>query len=89
MPLQGKIDPGALHHLPNLGPNIERYLRDVGIESSDDLRRIGAVRAFKRIRKANVSHQAARQLLARLMGAIEGKNWRLCAKKAARDIVNT
>lgn len=40
---------GALQSLPNVGPKLEQQLRDVGIESIEQLREAGAKEAWLRI----------------------------------------
>jgi len=36
--------------LPNLGPAMDRYLAEIGLETAEELRTLGAVEAFARLR---------------------------------------
>lgn len=36
--------------LPNLGPAMDRYLSEIGVETAEDLRGLGAVEAYARLR---------------------------------------
>lgn len=36
--------------LPNLGPAMDRYLAEIGIETAEELRALGAVEAYARLR---------------------------------------
>ena len=50
---------GELSGLPNIGPKIEEQLKAVGIDTAEELRRIGAENAWLRDRKStrlNSSH---------------------------------
>jgi DNA transformation protein len=42
--------PRTISQMRNLGPIMERRLRDIGIENDDDLRAMGAVEAYRRLR---------------------------------------
>ena len=60
--------------LPNLGPVSERWLLGIGIESLDDLRALGAVEAYGRIR-AREGRAATLNLLFALHATLAGKRW--------------
>ena len=58
---------GELSGLPNIGPKIEEQLKAVGIDTAEELRRIGAENAWLRIQAMDPS-----ACIHRLEGAIQG-----------------
>lgn len=61
----------ALEDLPGLGPKTVAWLRDVGINSEADLRALGAVAVYRRLKHWNpkrVSRNALWGLHAALLG---------------------
>lgn len=62
-----------LSDMPNIGEEIERQLKEVGIETCEELIRLGSKEAFKRIRKIDSS--ACINKLYALEGAIQGIRW--------------
>lgn len=42
--------PRAISQMRNLGPVMERRLREIGVENEGDLRAMGAVEAYRRLR---------------------------------------
>ncbi len=44
--------PRAISRMRNLGPVMERRLREIGISHEDDLRALGATAAYRRLRFA-------------------------------------
>ena len=42
--------PRTISQMRNLGPVMERRLREIGIEDEDDLRAMGALEAYRRLR---------------------------------------
>ena len=60
-----------LTDLPNIGPVLADHLRRVGIETPEELRRVGACEAFLRIR-TQVDDGACLHELTALEGAAEG-----------------
>ncbi|MEM9657669.1 MAG: TfoX/Sxy family protein [Planctomycetota bacterium] len=63
-----------LHSLRNVGPASAAWLAAVGVGSLADLRRIGSVAAYARVRR--VRPQASRNLLWALEGALRNCDWR-------------
>jgi DNA transformation protein len=63
-----------LRDLPGLGPKSEQWLHEVGIETESQLKQLGAIRAFIRLR-AECSIKPSLNFLYALVGAIEGKQW--------------
>ncbi|MGD0272538.1 MAG: TfoX/Sxy family protein [Gaiellaceae bacterium] len=63
-----------LETLPNVGSVLAGCLRGAGIESPEELRALGAERAFERLR-AVLPDDACLSKLYALAGAIEGVRW--------------
>ena len=61
---------GELSGLPNIGPKVEEQLKAVGIDTAEELRRIGAEDAWLRIQAMDPSAYIHRLLA--LEGAIQG-----------------
>ena len=62
-----------LSDLLNLGPTSAGWLRDVGIESRDDLERLGSVEAFLRVDASREG--VSLNLLYALEGALRDVRW--------------
>jgi hypothetical protein len=60
-------------NIPNIGPKSEAWLRVVGIESADDLERIGPVMAFVLVREAGF--HPSLNLLYALAAGLEDRHW--------------
>lgn len=67
------MSPDDLATAPNIGPKLAAGLREVGIGSMDELRAVGAVDAWDRLRGADL-FDCVNSMLA-LEGAIEGVRW--------------
>lgn len=63
-----------IEQAPNVGAVLARDLRTAGIDSVEELRRLGAREAWGRIRVINPDRDCAHSLLA-LEGAIRGLRW--------------
>lgn len=63
----------TLSELKNIGKVTERWLNGIGIYDETDLRRMGAVQAYRRIRAAEAG--ATVNLLYALQGALSGTHW--------------
>lgn len=61
----------ALTKLPNVGPVLAGNLHAIGVETPDQLRELGALEAFSRIRQTVDPGACIHQLQA-LEGAVEG-----------------
>lgn len=68
-----QADSNELTSLPNIGKVVAERLKEVGIETSDDLKRIGSESAF--IRLKTVDEGACINELMGLEGAIQGIRW--------------
>ncbi|MGF7060689.1 TfoX/Sxy family protein [Brassicibacter mesophilus] len=62
-----------LSDMPNIGKELERQLKAVGIETSEQLIQIGSEEAFKKIRL--IDSTACINRLYGLEGAIQGIRW--------------
>ena len=60
--------------LRNIGPASAKWLADVGVESLEDLERVGVVEAYRRV-KANEPQKASLNLLWALQGAAMDIHW--------------
>ena len=65
---------GELSQLPGLGPSSEKQLNQVGIYSEAELRSIGAIPAFLRLRE-HPGIKPGLNFLYALVGALEGRRW--------------
>jgi hypothetical protein len=69
-----RMNSSRLSDLPNLGPRSMAQLEHAGIRSVSQLRKIGAVAAYVRLRRS--WPQASLNALYALAGAVEGVDWR-------------
>ena len=79
-----------LERMTNLGPVSAARLRGLGIETPDDLRRLGAIEAYVRL-KRRFPAETTRLTLYALHGALTGVRWyELPAevRSALRDAAN-
>ncbi len=65
--------------LPGLGPKSQAMLASAGIASVEQLRELGAVRAFAGVRRAGL--QPSLNLLWALEGALTGEHWQRVARE--------
>ncbi|MBI2256538.1 MAG: TfoX/Sxy family protein [Proteobacteria bacterium] len=63
-----------LTRLKNLGPTSTRQLKEVGIETEADLRQLGAVAAYRRLKHA-FPRQISLVMLYALAGALHDCHW--------------
>jgi DNA transformation protein and related proteins len=61
--------------LPNLGPYMERHLREIGVTNEDELRQLGAVDAYRRL-KFQFGRAITLNALWALDAALAGMDWR-------------
>jgi DNA transformation protein len=86
----GDEAPETLERMRNLGPIIAGRLRTVGIETPDELRRLGAIEAYVRLKRAFRTETTHAQLYA-LHGAVNDVRWNALpeeARAALRDAVD-
>ena len=68
-----------LRNLKGLGPKSEEWLHEVGIMTPDNLRSVGVVRAFIKLKK-ECSVKPSLNFLYAMVGAIEERHWVEIAK---------
>ncbi|GGX80699.1 hypothetical protein GCM10007160_04870 [Litchfieldella qijiaojingensis] len=68
-----------LRDLKGLGPKSEKCLAEIGINTPDDLRRVGPVRAFIRLKNES-SIKPSLNFLYAMVGALEDRHWAEIAK---------
>ena len=68
-----------LRDLKGLGPKSEASLQEIGISSPDELKRVGAVRAFINLRQRATVKPSLNFLYA-MVGALEDRHWREIAE---------
>jgi len=69
-----------LASLKNLGPRSLALLAAAGITSFEQLRQLGAVRAYARVKASGVNN-ASLNLLWALEGALTGEHWQVVARE--------
>ncbi len=65
---------GELSKLKGLGPKSEKCLHEIGIKTKEDLEKIGAVRAFIKL-KNECSVKPSLNFLYAMVGALEDEHW--------------
>ena len=70
----------SVHDLPNIGDEMARCLRQAGIHTPDDLRRLGSIEAGILVSPHKRSGPVCRSALSALEGAIRGVRWHLIPK---------
>ncbi|HEV6965861.1 TfoX/Sxy family protein [Roseateles sp.] len=78
-------DPNDPAGLPNLGPKSREMLAAAGIAGVDELRRLGAVAAYARVKRADP--RASLNLLWALEGALCGLHWRDVARERRTSLL--
>ena len=68
-----------LSDLKGLGPKSEKTLNKIGIYTKADLQKIGAVKAFIKLKKESDFNPSLNYLYA-MVGALENKHWTEIAK---------
>lgn len=81
------IDAAApeIEKLPNLGPKSSAMLARASIHSLDELREIGAVAAYARVKR--VDRTASLNLLWALQGALTGVPWQQVAREQRTSLL--
>ena len=65
----------TLRELPGLGPKSEQWLIQAGISNPEQLRALGAMEAFSRL-KATMAKPPGLNFLYALVGALENRDWK-------------
>ena len=76
--ITGKANKVRIADLPNFGPKSQIMLEQAGIGTVAQLRELGAVRAYLRVKRQN--GRASLNLLWALEGALSGRHWLEVAK---------
>ncbi len=71
--------PRSLGDLQNLGPKSQAMLAAAGIHSLEQLRTLGSVRAYLRVKSTGAN--ASLNLLWALEGALTGLHWQVVARE--------
>jgi hypothetical protein len=69
----------------NIGPVSREWLYRIGVRDLEDLRQVGAVRAYRLIRAQQP--KATRNLLWALEGALRGCDWRALPEARKRQLL--
>lgn len=76
-----------LKGLTNIGPTIAARLSEVGVVTVGDLRRVGVVKAFQRVRANNPDkHIPVCYYLYSLQGALQGVHWDSLSEQTKRKL---
>lgn len=73
-----------LENLPNIGNTLADLLRETGINTPEDLFKMGAIQAFIRIKA--VDPEACLSKLCALEGAVEGIRWHNLSKEKKAEL---
>ena len=76
----------AVEELKNLGPVSAGWLRSTGIRTLGDLKRIGAVEAWFRVREQIPEAGASKVLLYALEGALTDTHWAKLPPETKREL---
>jgi DNA transformation protein len=68
-----------LADLPNFGPKSQQMLAQAGIHTLEQLRELGAVRAYVQVKRSGAC--SSLNLLWAMDGALSGRHWREVAKQ--------
>jgi DNA transformation protein len=79
--------PDTLERMRNLGPIIAGRLRAVGIETPDELRKLGAVEAYVKLKRAFQAETTHAHLYA-LHGAVTDVRWYALPEEARAALRN-
>jgi DNA transformation protein len=67
-----------LSDLPNFGPKSQQMLTQAGIHTLEQLRELGAVRAYVQVKRSGT--RSSLNLLWAMEGALSGRHWQDVAK---------
>lgn len=67
-----------LSDLPNFGPKSQQMLEQAGIRTLEQLRELGAVRAYVQVKRSGAC--SSLNLLWAMEGALSGRHWQEVAK---------
>jgi len=73
-----------LSKMPNIGATLEKKLIEVGINTPEELRKLGSSDAFIKIKFAD--NTACYNMLCALEGAIQGVRWHNLSEDTKKDL---
>jgi DNA transformation protein and related proteins len=73
------VSANAIADLPGLGPRSQAMLAGAGITTASELKRLGSVRAYARVKATGAN--ASLNLLWALEGALTGLPWQVVARE--------
>lgn len=76
---------GRLENLKNIGKRVAFSLREIGICTQDELREVGVISAWKRLRKKNPKKNICVCTLYALYGALKDVKWNEIPEKKKRE----
>lgn len=77
-----------LSSLKNIGPTIQKRLQEIGINTKDDLKRIGPVSAYQKIQSKNPGKAIpVCYYLYSLQGALDSKHWDDISQKKKQTLL--
>lgn len=77
--------PDPIDRLPNLGPYIARRLAEIDVESAEELRALGAVEAYARI-KFKFGREISLNALWAIDAALAGIDWRRLSDRRKAEL---
>lgn len=79
----------GLSSLKNIGPTIQKRLQEIGINSKNDLKRIGPVLAYQKIQSKNQGKTVpVCYYLYSLQGALDNKHWDKISQKKKQKLLD-
>mgnify|MGYP001765646184 CR=1 FL=1 len=81
-----RVEETSLEAMPNIGKVVAGRLREVGIATPAELRRVGAVKAALRLAAARPEDPPCRSMLSGLEGAIRGIRWHALPKAEREEL---
>jgi DNA transformation protein and related proteins len=85
-PLKKREEDAALESLANVGAEVAGRLREAGIRTPAELRRLGSAEAAARMARARPDDPPCRSMLSGLEGAIRGLRWHAIPKEERERI---
>jgi len=77
--------PDPIERLPNLGPYIARRLGEIGVDDVEDLRALGAVEAYARL-KFKFGREISLNALWAIDAALAGIDWRWLSESRKAEL---
>ena len=78
-----------LSSLKNIGPTIQKRLQDIGINTKDDLKRVGPVSTYQMIQSKNQGKTIpVCYYLYSLQGALDNKHWDDISQKKKQKLLD-